>query len=858
MDLRQIEEQLNAVFAREETRLVFWFDDKADYVGEVDELSLPQAQIYQLTGKNWFQAKCDLNDQESNQKYLVYAPFARPDDQNNPLADMYYYSVPFYTDKISQLCQTLQIPEKLKSIMERYRDFWGNEKERVIPFTHLNIDRYTQDSIEIGMLCVLASVKTYSFEEVVKQVLVNDADWRSEFASEMQKFGLTEGFWNQVKKNYGYMHANPTAEDFVTSLFMTYMSVALQDSMPTDLLKYTYTTIVDEYDGKTKNIDIRKNDVSVLLRNVMDNVNYVERYDEIADSISRKLNLPEKCKDVPLEEVLDCDAFEFFDHMLMAWMTVQLTENLLDSRISGRGIGDICTARMMKSYHFGRKYQNEYTVLKAAYQMLCGIQNIHVPTQAKDFITEYDKKWYEIDLSYRHFYNALDKVDDTSDFEALRKHIEATYANAYLAKVTPKWNAALTEGELQKGLLPLQKNFYRSYLRGYPDKERMIVIVSDAMRYECAKELLQKLELDEKCEGNLDYMLGSLPSITKLGMASILPNEEISYDDVGDVFIGDMKCDDLVSRDKILKKLNERNCAYSFEQVKEFINTQDKEKLQDKHIIYIYHNQIDARGDKPASENEVFRACEEAIQEIIDLMKRLTSFVTATKFIVTADHGFLYRRAKLESYDKIPLTQVDVSYSSKRFLISKEPVVHNAMVSRAMTYLNKMNELYVTTPIGADIFQVPGAGQNYVHGGSSMQEMLVPVIQVQTKKGKVKNVNSVDVVLTSATRKVTNLITYLDFIQDKPVTELNKARMVVAYFESESGEKISFDVPITADITETDARKRTFREKFTLKSKQYNRKEKYYLKLVDANDEKNVLQQYEFIVDIAFADDFGF
>jgi hypothetical protein len=169
-----------------------------------------------------------------------------------------------------------------------------------------------------------------------------------------------------------------------------------------------------------------------------------------------------------------------------------------------------------------------------------------------------------------------------------------------------------------------------------------------------------------------------------------------------------------------------------------------------------------------------------------------------------------------------------------------------------------MNELYVTTPIGADIFQVPGAGQNYVHGGSSLQEMLVPVIQVQTKKGRVKNVNAVDVVLTSSTRKVTNLITYLDFIQDKPVTELNKERRVVAFFESESGEKISFDVPILANSTDTDASKRTFREKFTLKSKQYNRKEKYYLKIVEEKDERNVLQQYEFMVDIAFADDFGF
>ena len=52
--------------------------------------------------------------------------------------------------------------------------------------------------------------------------------------------------------------------------------------------------------------------------------------------------------------------------------------------------------------------------------------------------------------------------------------------------------------------------------------------------------------------------------------------------------------------------------------------------------------------------------------------------------------------------------------------------------------------------------------------------------------------------------------------------------------------------------------KRTFHEKFTLKSREYKYGDKYYLVLADANDEKNILQQYDFMIDIAFVDDFGF
>lgn len=135
--------------------------------------------------------------------------------------------------------------------------------------------------------------------------------------------------------------------------------------------------------------------------------------------------------------------------------------------------------------------------------------------------------------------------------------------------------------------------------------------------------------------------------------------------------------------------------------------------------------------------------------------------------------------------------------------------------------------------------------------------MLLPVIELTTNT-KFVAYSYVDVILTSANRKVTNLITYFDFIQTEKVTDTMKARSLVAYFTTEDGEKISFDVPIVANIREDAPEKRTFHEKFTLKSREYKYGDKYYLVLADANDEKNILQQYEFMIDIAFVDDFGF
>lgn len=44
----------------------------------------------------------------------------------------------------------------------------------------------------------------------------------------------------------------------------------------------------------------------------------------------------------------------------------------------------------------------------------------------------------------------------------------------------------------------------------------------------------------------------------------------------------------------------------------------------------------------------------------------------------------------------------------------------------------------VYTPLGSSIFKCAGGGQNYVHGGASVQEMLVPVLDVRTQAGHVE------------------------------------------------------------------------------------------------------------------------
>ena len=844
MDLQNIQDQLNTEFAKSDTRIVFWFDDKGEYEDEVAELQLGDVKLHILDGSNWFYSKYLLNESDNESKYLVYAPFPKPSDAENPLADMYYYSIPYYTDRVSQMSQEMGIDNRFKEHLSQYGNFWKN-KIRVQKFTELGIDHFNVETIDIGLLAVLTDVKTPNFEEIVKQLLLTDSE---KYMKAIEDNGLAVRFWELCKRYFGYEPGKPSINDMAACMILTYAASSLKSTVPVSMQKYILK---------------KRNDVVVFIRNIMDNVNYMEDYDKLAERVNKILRFVSRIKDdlkkdneksIQLADIIACDAFKELDDIIIDWALDQLNDEILDAQIDGMNIAQIADQRTSKAYHFGEVYKNEYQALKYAYMMMKSVTLMEFSSDIKVLVDNYQKETYLIDSYYRWFYYSYDKIEDADRFADVRERVENIYSNTYLQNLTPKWNMNFTDETMQVVGLVKQDDFYKHYLKGYETKNnRIIVIISDAFRYECAKELMGRLELDEKCEAEMETMLSVLPSVTSVGMASLLPHNELVVDSELNVTVDEQACGDLVSRDKILKAQNENNIAVSFDEI--FKNRKrTQELLQNKKIVYIYHNQVDARGDKPACENEVFNACDEAIREIFELVKQLISDVSASKFYITADHGFLYKREKMREFDKVSYPKEICTYSNKRFLLTTESVSQQGMASRMMAYLKG---LYVTTPVGADIFKVAGGGQNYVHGGSSLQEMLVPVIELTTNTRGVAY-DYVDVILTSVSRKVTNLITYFDFIQTEKVTDTMKARSIIAYFATEDGEKISFDVPIVANSREDAPEKRTFHEKFTLKTREYKYGDKYYLVLADANDEKNILQQYEFMIDIAFVDDFGF
>ena len=128
--------------------------------------------------------------------------------------------------------------------------------------------------------------------------------------------------------------------------------------------------------------------------------------------------------------------------------------------------------------------------------------------------------------------------------------------------------------------------------------------------------------------------------------------------------------------------------------------------------------------------------------------------------------------------------------------------------------------------------------------------MIIPVIKVTTAKGR-QDTGFVNVEISSFLSRITSTEFKLDFMQMTPVTDRDKPRRLVAFFIDEHGNKISFDVPIIANIRDKDARARLLTEKFTLRSGRYRAGQDYYLVLADMDDDSKIHQKYKFTIDIA-------
>ena len=234
--------------------------------------------------------------------------------------------------------------------------------------------------------------------------------------------------------------------------------------------------------------------------------------------------------------------------------------------------------------------------------------------------------------------------------------------------------------------------------------------------------------------------------------------------------------------------------------------------------------------------------------------------------MITADHGFLYTYSPLNEDDKADKEGFKnriVEYGRRYAIMMKDS---KPEYLQYVKFLDGNTDFEAYAPKENVRIKMNGGGLNYVHGGISLQELCVPLIEYHFLRNQYKeyqrnkdtyDTKPVEISLLSATHKISNMIFSLNFYQKEAVGDNRSGVVYQIYFTDSKGKQISDVQKIIADKTSENGQERTFRCSFNLKSLKYDNKEIYYL--VIANERGEIKAQEEFQIDIALAvDDFDF
>jgi len=834
-DLKLIIEKLQEKFLEE--RIIFWYDDEGDFTEYIEEienaLSSHDVKIHILNKNEQFRTKYLLEHQEPEQKYLVYAAFGKPQDKENCLEDTIQYSTRFSADQLEMLMNDLRItkPELRQTIIDNYGLFFKS-RERKDKFIELNQHtvEWGEAIICLGMMMILTKTKSKSFEDILLDVLNAGAD-ENALIKEIGKYGLEKRFWSFCKDEYGYDAESPSLENLILSLFATYAASNITEGFPDPWKRYRAH---------------RSNNVSVLLGKMMNSKTYVERFSELSSFASRILRVEQILKDRDVGDYIECNAFDDIDVLISNWMLRNLLDKNIHVRIGNSNIQDICSDRKRK--FFGEKHEHQYDMFTAACKIISSEE--YVPASSFIHTSEkYVTEDYKIDRAYRDFYDAWSQIPDKDEFEDLKGLVENTYANEYLFKQIPAWNNSLDIDEAMRGS-KAQRRFFNTHIKG---TEKTAVIISDALRYEVGRELFERLEKDPKYDVKLDYMLCSLPAYTQLGMASLLPNKELEIQKDSSVLSDGLPTNSTEKREAILRKAIPNSRCVQSSRIRH--REASREIFNGMEVVYIYHDQIDARG-KDAMADEVFRACKEAIDELGTIVKKLRSG-NVYRILITADHGFLFKWDGITESDKIDLDRLESNtIKDRRFIISNNRIESEGVMNvRLGEVLGTDDQRNLSWPKGSNVFKTAG-GQNFVHGGASPQEMIIPLITIKVGRDKAET-RPVEITLITTTRKVINLNPSFEFLQKEPVSDEIKPAEYKAFFVAEDpSENISDMVHIFADRTDSDPQKRSIRVRFNIKDRKFTKDRKYWLVVTDENGHEAFREP--FIMDIAFSSGISF
>lgn len=803
-------------------KVIFWYDNDGLMIEQYNQLQINATKL--IIDNNEFSIKYKVVNSHEDDKFLIYSPSCEPSASDNWLLGLQLKSYIFSADSVSLLMNDLGIDLDCKPFVARHFNFFDS-KSRADGFLKLYTKEDGVRKMAIKMIAVLTK-SSYDIENIcIKLFASNNA------FDDILKYQLESYFWDEINSIYKYNCEHPTIADFGYKL----------------LQNHFYSHI-----DRTK--CVLNNEAVLFIKHWMDSNLNKSSYEIIAKTIEQDLIIENIVGTLDCDKLSTCDTYQICEQKILK----DLGELCAQDAPNTEKIINLCQARIHTFWY--KKYENIYKAFEYGANILGFIKNIDLKIiNFDDGINRYVNNFSKADYFYRKYTIHSNRSENLQILQKLDVKIENIYLNDYLRILNDNWQSHLSGYKASN--INFQRNFFANNCESFLEKDqRIFIIISDALRYECAHELQVTINGINRYHAKLSPMIGVLPSFTQLGVASLLPNKKLSFDSKDDsVFVDGLSSKGSENRDKILKSKYEKSCYISSEDFLNLDREGGREFTKNHNLIYIYHNEIDATGDKRENETKVFEAVESTFDTLQKLIKHIFN-LNGTNVFLTSDHGFLYQNIQTAESELCKVEKIeDANRFNRRFIIAKNIEENNCIdiFNAKDLYIN--DDIQIALAKSVNKMRMQGGGNRYVHGGGALQEMVVPLLRIT--KTRTDDVRQVEVACLPISQITTNSV-MLSFYQEEPIdVKVKPVTLKIALF-AQDGEQLSNAQQYDFNSLDSYDRNRETKLKFDLKSLAGKYSGQMIVlkmkKLLDDSTEEITIKEYSIKLQLSFANDFDF
>jgi uncharacterized protein (TIGR02687 family) len=817
-------------------RIVFWYDPAHEFRQAFETLTLDGVEKIEVANSE-FAVKHRILREEPKQRFLLYRDGPRPADIDNWLLDVELGHGVFKTDQVAIWLADLGLPISFEDLAREHQEFFRSGR-RLEKLKAVVRGDDTKARLRLRMLGVCAGADG-DFDTVVEALLAELAAAKDDSLRLIGRVGLSDFLWDQMSRLFGYRADEPSMGDFAITLF-----------------KSCYKSSVG---GEA----LLAPEALVFFRRWKNNRNAEEAFATLSAEYAEALGVAQDLAKRDFRTLIEVDYFEEVDRAIIRALVHEVGSQTVAQ-------ADVLTwIRQRRQSHWYGSYRDIYEAIGFAAEFQQAMAQVTLGmTSLAEGVERYAKSWYRIDQLYRKFIWRMQGSGQATLMRELFEQVENHYVNSYLLRLNDAWQRHVDAANSWSAPpIPAQRSFYREHVGEFRRRDQKIcVIISDALRYEIGEELLGRIRSLDRYEAGIEPMFGSLPSYTQLGMASLLPNEDlqIADNDSGTVLVNGQSSQGLENRRKVLAtgRAGDRTAAVKAEDLMGMDKDQARALVRDHDVVYVYHNLIDAIGDKQVSEDRVFEAAEDTIEELVRVVKKLNG-ANANNLIVTSDHGFIYQHRPIEESD-FSSAQVEgdtILFRDRRFILGHGLKGNRGLRRFTPEQASLEGSVEMLIPKSIHRLRRQGSGSRFVHGGATLQEIVVPVVKINKKRQSDTSAVEVEII-GSSNQLITSSQISVRFYQVAAVTEKTQARTLRAGIYAQSGELISDSHELVFDFRSENAREREVAVRFLLlrQADAFNGQE-VILKLEERHADTSHFREYRtarYTLRRSFSNDFDF